>query len=588
MGLFPQTFLDDLRSQADIVRIVQDHVQLRRSGATFKGLCPFHSEKTPSFHVNGEKGFFHCFGCSVGGDVFKFVELTEKLSFPEAVRHVAQREGVTVPEVESSEDRESKSEREALLKMHEVATAYFREGLTDATGRRARQLLETRHIEDDTIATLEVGYAPPLRDGLGSVLKRQGFNPDLMVRSGLVVEREGRLVDRFRNRLIFPIRRDTGSVVAFGGRRMTDEQQPKYINSPETPIYSKGRTLYGLNVTKGDIRQLGYAVLVEGYFDFAQALQAGITPTVATSGTALTTAQARLLKRSTTKVILSFDPDAAGQSAAARSCDLMVTEGFQVKVAVLPPGDDPDGYIQSHGPEAYAEQLRASQPYLDYLLDRTAQRYDFSDADSRLEFLTSMLTVAARVPDAAARDQFADRLAHRAQVVEEVVRAEIRRAAVDRRTTVPSPQMAAGVTVKPAERGLIWALIRDPESAVLAMDDGHFDGDDLDGLQTASVLRVALSLRDSSTASLPETLVARLSTIEADLVAQLSAGTNAPAPAAECIRALKRVRYERERAAVQREIDHLQELGATSHGEQIDALWAKKIDLSHRIEALTA
>lgn len=587
MGLFPQTFLDDLRSQADIVRIVQDHVQLRRSGATFKGLCPFHSEKTPSFHVNGEKGFFHCFGCSVGGDVFKFVELTEKLSFPEAVRLVAQREGVTVPEVESQEDRESKTEREALLKMHELAAAYFREGLADSTGQRARQLLESRHINADTIATLEVGYAPPHRQGLGSILKGQGFDPGLMLRSGLVVEREGRFIDRFRNRLIFPIRRDTGSIVAFGGRRMTPEQQPKYINSPETPIYSKGRTLYGLHVTKTAIRKLGYAVLVEGYFDFAQALQAGITPVVATSGTALTSAQARLLKRSTSKVILSFDPDAAGQNAAARSCDLLVSEGFSVKVAVLPPGDDPDGYIQRHGAEGYANQLRSSQPYLDYLLDRTAERYDFSDADSRREFLTNMLGVAARVPDAAARDQFADRLAHRAQITEEVVRAEIRKAAVERRTAVPSPQMAPTGAVKPAERGLIWGLLRDPDATLAAIEDGDLGADDLAGLPTAAILSVALSLRNSSVVDLPATLLQRLSTQEADLVAQLSAAASAPAPAAECVRALKRVRYERERAAVQREIDHLQELGATSHDEQIDALWAKKIDLSHRIEGLT-
>ena len=586
MALFPQSFLDDLRSRADIVRLVQEHVPLRRSGATYKGLCPFHGEKTPSFHVNGEKGFFHCFGCGVGGDVFKFVEMTQSLAFPDAVRHVAQREGLSVPELDTPEDRESKSEREALLKMHELAGTYFRSGLGDTVGRQARVMLADRELSDQTLELLGVGYAPPQRDGLSTLLTKQGFDRGLVLQSGLAVDRDGRLVDRFRNRLMFPICRDTGSVVAFGGRRMSQEQQPKYVNSPETAIYSKGRILYGLHLAKQAIRERGYAVLVEGYFDFAQAFQAGITPTVALSGTALTPSQARLLRRSTGKVILSFDPDAAGQAAAVRSCDLLVTEGFQVKVAVLPAGDDPDGFIRRHGPAGYVDQLKSAQPYLDYLLERSARGYDFTDAASRRDFLTSMLSVAARIPDAAARDQFADRLAHRAQVLEEVVRAEIRKAAVERRTSVTSPQMAMGAPPKQAERGLIWALIRDPASALAAMDEADLEGDDLTGLTTGPILRVALSLRELSAGLVPDTLVARLSQEEADLTRDLASAVTSPAPANECVRALKRGRYERERAAVQREIDRLQELGATSHGGQIDALWARKIDILHRIEAL--
>lgn len=586
MGLFPQSFLDDLRTRADIVRLVQERVPLRRSGATFKGLCPFHGEKTPSFHVNGDKGFFHCFGCGAGGDVFKFVEMTEGLGFPDAVRHVAQREGVDVPELDTPEDRESKTERESLLKMHELAVEYFRSGLADSVGRQARTMLAERGLSTPTMERLQVGYAPPQRDGLGTLLVKQGFDRGLVLRSGLVVDRDGRLVDRFRNRLMFPICRDTGSIVAFGGRRMSSEQQPKYVNSPETPIYSKGRLLYGLHLTKQAIRERGYAVLVEGYFDFAQAVQAGISPAVALSGTAMTPAQARLLRRSTSKVILSFDPDAAGQAAAVRSCDLLVTEGFQVKVAVLPAGDDPDGFIRRHGPASYANRLKSAQPYLDYLLERSAQGYDFTDAASRRDFLTSMLSVAARIPDAAARDQFADRLAHRAQVLEDVVRAEIRRAAVDRRTTVTSPQVTTGAPPKQAERGLIWALIREPARALLAMDEAELDDEDVVGLATGPILRVALSLRDLAAGLVPDTLVARLSEEEAELTRELASVSTSPAPATECVRALKRGRYERERAAVQREIDRLQERGAVSHGGQIDVLWARKIDLLHRIEAL--
>ena len=586
MGLFPQHFIDDLRSQANIVHVVQDQVPLKRSGATYKGLCPFHQEKTPSFHVNGDKGFFHCFGCDMGGDVFKFVELTQHLNFPEAVRFLAQQCGVAVPESDSPDDQAAQAERESIIKMHELAADYFRSQLHGPAGQRARDMLQKRRLDPPIVEQLAVGFAPPNRDGLGSLLQKQEFDRGQLLRSGLVVELDGRLVDRFRNRLMFPICRDTGSVVAFGGRRMNPEQQPKYINSPETPIYSKGRTLYGLHVTKTAIRKLDYAVLVEGYFDFAQALQAGITPVVASCGTALTPAQARLLKRQAAKVLISFDPDTAGRTAAAKSCELLVDEGFRVKVAMLPDGEDPDSFIQHHGAEAYAEQLRKARPYLEYLLETVAGGYDFKDADDRREFLTRMLTVAARIPDAATRDQFADRLAHRAQVMEDVVRTEIRKAAMQKRTSLPSIDAANIGDMKQAEQGLIWAFVHEPESAVDALCEDELDLDDLEGLMSGSLLRVALSLRDMLPPSIPETLVQRLSTEEADVVRRIALIPSSPAPAAECIRALKRRRYERERAAVQREIVRLQELGAAGHGEQIEALLTRKIDLSQRIEAM--
>ena len=261
---------------------------------------------------------------------------------------------------------------------------------------------------------------------------------------------------------MIPICRDNGAIIAFGGRAMDSGQQPKYLNSPETPIYVKGRTLYGLHLSKAAIAKAKHAVMVEGYFDFAQAYQAGICHVVASSGTALTPAQARLLKRFASKVVLSFDPDAAGQGAAARSSELLVAEGFQVNVAMLPPGDDPDNFIRKAGRGAYEEKLRNSRPYLDYLLDRTAAGHDFSKDDSRREFLNAMLAVAARVPDAAARDQFADRLAHKARITEEVVRAEIRKAAVHRQVAVEERKLPSLREVKPAERGLIWAILRDP------------------------------------------------------------------------------------------------------------------------------
>ena len=275
----------------------------------------------------------------------------------------------------------------------------------------------------------------------------------------------GEVVDRFRGRLMVPIYRDSGSVIAFGGRATESDQQPKYLNSPETPIYSKSRTLYGLNVSKAAIRKMNFAVLVEGYFDFAQLVQAGIGPVVASCGTALTSQQAQLLRRFTSKVVLSFDPDAAGVGAAVRSCELLVAEGFDVNVAVLPPGADPDTLVRQQGREAYQERLRQSVKYLEFLLQRAAATHDLASDDGRRTFLHEMLAVAARIPDAAARDQFADRLAHQARITEDVVRAEIRKAAAARKTTVPTQVFAPIAPLKPAERGLLWSLVHDPDAA---------------------------------------------------------------------------------------------------------------------------
>jgi len=517
--------------QADILQVIQDRVSLRRAGSSYKGLCPFHGEKTPSFNVNPERGLFKCFGCGVGGDVFKFVELHEKVSFPEAVKLVAARVGVPVPEPDrGARDPAEEARRETLLKIHEIASAWFREQLAGPAGARARRALDDRGLRPATIDALGYGFAPPQRDALWTYLAGRGFDRADLVGSGLAVEREGgQLVDRFRNRLMIPIGRETGSVVAFGGRAMDSGQQPKYLNSPETPIYSKGRTLYGLNVTKGAIRRLGYAVLVEGYFDLAQAYQAGIAPLVASCGTALTQAQARALRRLAEKVVLSFDPDAAGQSAAARSSELLVTEGFQVNVAMLPAGQDPDTFIRTYGGEAYVEKLRTSQPYLDYLLDRAAGEHDLGTDAGRRGFLGRMLGVAARIPDAATRDQFADRLAHRARITEEVVRAEIRKAAVQRRTEWAPPALARVGELTPAETGLMWNLLHDPTGAAAALQE--LEAADLDGLAGASILAVARSLAEGPPEQLPDSLLARLNGEEAALVSRIGERPTGPAPA---------------------------------------------------------
>ena len=559
---------------------------LRRSGTTWKGLCPFHGEKTPSFHVY-DKGFFKCYGCDVGGDVIKFVELFDKVSFPEAVRQLAARAGLTVPEAETSaQDGEDQRDRESLLKAHEIAAAWFAEQLLTPAGANARRQLQERALSAEMTKAMGVGYAPAVQDGLCARLKKEGFNPGTILKSGLAVSRDdGSIRDRFRNRLMIPICRDNSAIIAFGGRAMDPGQQPKYLNSPETPIYVKGRTLFGLNLSKQAIAKARYAVMVEGYFDFAQAYQAGVQNVVASSGTALTPSQAKLLKRFASKVVLSFDPDNAGQGAAAKSSELLVAEGFQVNVAMLPAGDDPDTFIRKQGGAAYQEALKQSRQYLDYLLDRAAADYDLRRDEERREFLGRMLTVAARIPDAAARDQFADRLAHKARITEEVVRAEIRKAAVQKQTVVERRHAPALGQIKAFERGLIWALVRDPSAGFAALAD--LDGTDLSGLATGPILAQARSLQGWPSEGLPQALLERLSTQEAGLVAEITAQPVPPVLVpADCVTELRRLQLARERADLQRQMDRLLEQGIPSSDDRINELGMRQLLLKQQIDAI--
>jgi DNA primase len=583
MALYPAQFIENLKQQADIVVVIQDYVSLKKSGANYKGLCPFHNEKTPSFTVNRDKGFFHCYGCSAGGDVIKFLELHDKIGFVDAVKQLAQRFGVALPELEDNdEQRASAAERETLLKVHEAAAKWFQEQLLSPAGTRIRTYIADRGINELTSAAQGLGFAPPGRESLKQALIKQGFSQGTLLKAGLLVQRDdGQTVDRFRNRLMIPIGRDTGSIIAFGGRALERDQQPKYLNSPETPIYSKGRTLYGLHLSKTAIRQSGFVVLVEGYFDFGQVFQAGF-PVVASCGTALTPQQAQQLHRFVGRVVLSYDPDAAGQGAAARSSELLVAEGFDVNVATLPAGADPDTFIQNNGGPAYGERLKQSRPYLDYLLDRAAAGHNLNSDEGRVKFLGEMLPVAARIPDEAMRDRFGDRLAFKARVTDEVVRAQIRKAAVQKQTAIPARPADFGSVTK-AEKGLIWWLIHEPGPALAALDS--LQPGDVEGLPSWSVLDLARKLNENRGFS-PSVLLERLSMVEAQLVTRIASEPEPPALSLTfCVRELRRSRYVRERAAVQQEIEQLQNQGAANSG-QGDALLARKMDLGRLIEEL--
>ena len=583
---FPQSFIDEVRAASDIVTVISDSVSLRKAGNSYKGLCPFHGEKTPSFNVMRERGFFNCFGCGVGGDVFKFVELQEKVGFIDAVKILASRFGIPIPELEGGGDqRETAAEREALVKMHEVALAYFREQLASPAGAKWRDyLLKDRGLKQETIDQLQIGWAPSSRDALRQRLLKAGFNPMQIVTSGLVSRRDdGSEVDRFRNRLMIPIARDTGTVIAFGGRALEADQQPKYLNSPETPIYTKSRTLYGLNLTKNNVKKGNFALIVEGYFDFAQVHQAGGLPVIATCGTALTSQQSQMLRRFTSKVVLCYDADRAGQTAAERSSELLVAEGFDVNVMQLPGGEDPDTFLQKQGREAFVAQLKKSRPYLEYLLDRAAAEHDLSRDDSRREFLRKMLGVASRIPDPAVRDQFADRLAHKARVTESVVRAEIRKAAAQRKTDLPAERVPTlQGHIRKAEKGLIWTLVHQPAQALAAIQ--QLEADDLKGLSTENLLRTARDLNVRAE-DVPTTLMERLSTQEAELLASVAAEPSPPAVLPDlCVVALKFVRLERQLAEVQRELNRLQSIGDT--GPALMDLLHQKQQMIRALEAM--
>jgi DNA primase len=452
-----------------------------------------------------------------------------------------------------------------------------------AAARVREYLREERGLTEETITRLQLGYAPSGRDALRQRLLKTGFAPGLLLASGLVSRREdGNEVDRFRNRLMVPIARDTGSIVAFGGRALDRNQVPKYLNSPETAIYSKGRTLYGLHLTKGDIRKRGFTIIVEGYFDFAQVYQASGLPVVATCGTALTSAQAQQLRRFAPKAVLCFDPDSAGQSAAERSSELLVSEGFDVNVVRLPAGDDPDTFVQKQGRAGFVAELKASKPYLEFLLDRAAAEYDLSRDEPRREFLNKMLTVAARIPDPVGRDHFADRLAHKARVTEAVVRAEIRKAAGARKTELPAARIPTLMgQLRGAERGLLWGLIHNPGHVlpcIRTLEDA-----DLEGLSSGGMLRIARELASRDPSDVPNALMERLSTTEAQWLAAIASQASAPVLDAELsVRSIKRLRLERERAQVQREIDHLQTLG--NSGPDLTTLLQQKLALQRRLE----
>ena len=459
--------VDEVRAAADIVKIVTDYVQLRKAGANFVGLCPFHQEKTPSFAVHPVKQIFRCFGCGVGGNVFKFVMLIENITFPEALHRIADKVGVRLRERTGDEQVDARAkERGALYKIHEVAAKFYATQLGGTVeGRAARAYLADRGLSDETVGRFTLGYAPGEGTALTRHLAAAGFSFELLEKSGLVLrDSEGkRHFDRFRRRVVFPISNESRKVVAFGGRALGDDQ-PKYLNSPETPIYTKGRTLYHLDGAASAIRKQDSAILVEGYMDCIAVASSGIENVVASCGTSLTESQARLLGRFSRKIVVNYDPDSAGVAATERSLGLLLEEGFEARVLALPGGLDPDSFIRRHGPGAYRERLSAAPSYLDYLTERAVTQNDITRPEGKVAAANAMMPHLARVPNPMLRAELASRLADRLRLDERLLRDELKRAAVQGRKEVGT-EVRPALRASPAELGLVRAFL---ESEALA------------------------------------------------------------------------------------------------------------------------
>ena len=492
-------FAQSVKQQADIVRIIGEYVRLTKAGAqSFKGLCPFHKEKTPSFNVQAAQQFFHCFGCGQSGDVFTFVQKIENVSFPEAVRSVAQKCGIPLPKREFSSPEEAQASRlrSKLLEIHDQASRYFEEQLQSPEAARAREYLTGRGLTAEAIAAFRIGYAPDsysaMRDRFQSV-----FDEEVLRGSGLFSSKEqgdgaaGPLYARFRKRITFPIRNEAGRVIAFTARALDNDEKagPKYLNSPETPLYTKGQVLFNLDKAKQAIRQFEFALLVEGQMDCISVYMAGITNVLATSGTAFTEAQVRLLARHTRQVVVNFDPDTAGANAAEKSIALLIEEGFSVKVVTLEGGLDPDRYVRERGTQAYIAALRGARRHSDYLIERARTLFPPITPDAKVKALNFLLPHMQHIPSRITRDEFAADAAQKLAIDSALLRQELKQAAFARRADM-RPKSAVVPSWSEAEKLLMRALILSPGTPAreLARQRLQEESALYEGLTTAALL----------------------------------------------------------------------------------------------------
>lgn len=464
MARIPDEIIDTIREQADIVDLVSDYVTLKKSGKNYQGLCPFHNEKTPSFSVNSERQIFHCFGCGKGGNVFKFLIEHEKLTFVEAVHHMANRLHITIPE--TARDREVSSEAENLARVTQFAAKFFHEELLNShQSAPVRQYIVQRGLSDTTVHTFSLGFAPDSWDALLNAAKQKNISPDWLEKAGLAKAKDDRFYDAFRNRLMFPIFSPSGRVVGFGGRALSDEDQPKYINSPESPIYHKSQVAYGLFQTKDTIRRDGRVIVVEGYMDLISLYQNGIEAVAATCGTALTTDHARLLARYAQQAFLVYDADEAGSRAAVRGLEPLVESGMWTRIVQLPKGDDPDTYVKTHGTEGFMTQIEQASSIADFM----ASQYDISDPRDREEVFRMMTDLIKKTANLVHRELYKEEAEHRFPALQNLLASALRVKGVAQRD-YKKPQPGVTQKTKPrnnTERELIQLMLHRTDIAEL-------------------------------------------------------------------------------------------------------------------------
>lgn len=582
--------VDKIRSSIDIVSVVSESVALKKSGRKYRGLCPFHNEKTPSFYVDELKQLFYCFGCATGGDTFKFVMLREGVGFPEALRLLARRAGIVVPASDGSSGRTS--EREALLAACKDASLVYAKILKErAEGEPGRAYLEQRGVSAEIADELGLGFAPDSWDTLRDELPGQGHRPQVLLAAGLLGRNDrGGYFDRFRNRIIFPIINLSGDVIGFGGRDIADGQ-PKYLNSQETLVYNKRENLYGLFQSRHVIKEKGEAIIVEGYLDYVALYQAGVRNVAATLGTSFTDEQAGLLRRFTEKVVLNYDTDSAGESATKRSLEKLLAQGLGVRVLQLPSGKDPDAFLRSSSAEAYRGHLDQAPNGFDFLVSSASAGHDLGNPSEVAAAAREIVPVLAKIPSRVERSRYVGMLADKLRVDDGVLLAEIRdallrdakssaRAASAERPAAPRTEAAR--PVREAEARLLRALVEVETCRSRLLHE--ILPADLEDAMTASIIGRIADLesrgREISYGELTGTLPDR----ERDLLAKIAMRGDPPPDMREaehCLQTLRRFRLIKERNGVQKEME-----GAPDR-TRLEELMRKKIDLSRQIDALS-
>src|SRR6202050_4287981 len=572
------SFAEMVKQQADIVRVVGEYVRLKKTGQNFTGLCPFHPEKTPSFAVHPVRQIYHCFGCGAGGDVFKFVQEMDKCPFPEAIRIVAEKCGIPVPRPRerSPQEYRENQQRSALVEMHRKAAVFFAQQLHGGhESKIATGYLEDRGLNREAINHFGLGWAPSSGDALLQHLKSK-YQDKLLEVSGLFSrDTSGRFYDRFRRRIMFPIANDAGKVIAFGARAMGDDM-PKYLNSPETPIYTKSSVLYHLDRAKQELRKSDFGILVEGYMDAIAVARAGISNVVASCGTSLAEPQIKLLARFTHRVVVNYDPDTAGQVATERSLTLLLEKEFEVKVLALPGGADPDKFFKEQGADAYRKLLKEAPQYIDYLIGR-ARKMDRSSAAGKVGALNFLMPFIQRLPNRLLRSEWASRIASELRVDEPVLRAELNRAAVERRSEVKPKAALLAPVVKPAERQLIHMLVEAQEfrerlAHELLADALHR------GLECEKILDVLISKVGEKPD--PTVLAAALEDKDRRLFFEILFESSAETTweeAGSCLRVLRSGRDKRELAELQQKIE------SKASPAELNRLLAQRLELQKKL-----